>query len=199
MTRPRTLVTSGLAMGLMVILSACSETTTGTASPTGSAVSAATPPTSSSRPQIPTDQPQSGSSSSHPSAAPSALTGISPCSVVPPSTVADFGGSGAGDERKLGIGRDCSWRPAGKPVFGVTFYDTTGVKDAVGSGPQVPVKVGTGAHEAMQQDGGGVCLIEIAMGTTSRADVSVATAASACEKAKTLADAVEPLLPPQVK
>lgn len=191
MTRPRTLAAAGLGAVFVLALSACSTITTGTAS-LGSA---------SSRPQIPTDQPGPATSevtSSSPTI-PSPLAGIDPCSVVPPATVTQFGATGPDEQKKLGIARYCSWKPPGRPGFAIAFFDTAGLKDATGQGPQTSVTVGTGKHDAIEQDRGGVCAVTIAMGVTSRVDVQVATATSACDKAKTLADAVEPLLPPQVK
>jgi hypothetical protein len=113
--------------------------------------------------------------------------------------VTQLGGVGPGEEKKLGIGRDCGWYPSGKDQFGATFFDTAGVNDAVGEGEKKPIVVGSGKHDAMQQNFAGGCVVYLAMSASSRVDVDVTGTDSVCEKAKTLANAVEPLLPPQVK
>lgn len=182
---------------LLLTGAACSKDTTH-----GFPTPATSPPTLStgSRPQIPTDLPEPGPSTSSTSSAPSPLAGVGPCSVVPPAAVAVLGGSGAGEEKKLGLARVCSWNPPGKEPFGVAFFDTAGVKDTVGKGEKTSVQVGTGTHEAVQQDGGGVCAVSIGMSATSRVDVQVGGfPPKSCEQAKSFADTVEPLLPPQVK
>ncbi|MFD8494229.1 DUF3558 family protein [Amycolatopsis sp. NPDC059657] len=197
MRRSHILTNAGLASTMLLALTACgTETTPGTPTPVPSP-SASAP---GSRPQIPTDLPNPGPSTSAPSTAPSALAGISPCSVVPPTAIAELGASGTGEEKKLGLARHCGWYPSGKEALGVGFFDTAGIKDATGRGEKTSVKVGTGAHEAVQQDRGGVCAVSIAIGVTSRVDVQVGGfPPESCQKAKTLADAVEPLLPPQTK
>lgn len=198
MPRSQPLITTGVAAVLLFLIAACDKDASGTALPesTSSAAPSSVP---QSRPQIPTDQHEPGTVTSAPSAAPSPLEGVSPCSVVPPETVAQFGGTGIGEEKKLGIGRHCGWYPSGKDAFSVAFFDTAGVNDARGEGLKTPIRVGVGLHDAFQQRFIGGCAVYLAMGATSRVDVAITGTDSVCEKAKSLADAVEPLLPPQVK
>lgn len=61
----------------------------------------------------------------------------------------------------------------------------------------MPVQVGTRSRDAVQQTFIGGCSVYLATGPRSRVDVLYVGAGSLCDKAKALADVVEPKLPPQ--
>jgi hypothetical protein len=176
-----------LALAALTVLGGCAGT-----SDTGGAVAA--------RPAVPTEAP---APAVPPAPGIGPLAGTPACSLVPPAAAARLGGTGPGREEKIGAARACTWDVPGGDSFGVAVFDSAGLADAVGESPREPVGVGSGAHEAVRQSRHSSCAISIAVTGASRVDVQLtsreASAALSCDRVKPLADAVEPLLPPQSK
>lgn len=133
----------------------------------------------------------------------SPLATVDACSLVPPGVVARLGGSGKGQDRKnYGIfTSDCEWQVPGKYTFGVAVTTVSGIDGVTSDGPKTSVSVGNGQHRAVRSRSGvNTCAISIAVTKTSRVDTQSTPSGDnvqACRVAETLADAVEPKLPPQ--
>jgi hypothetical protein len=172
-----------------LLLAGCTDTRNGTPSPAGSATSA----------------PSTGeSNSADPGSA--TTTSLEPCTLLTPADVTAYGTFKAGEEKKLGKARDCSYQKQRTDaseeggIIGVAIRDDApldSVNDTGGGIKDLDIN-GRKAKQASSQSPLG-CTVALGVGDKARVDVNV-TAVDAVEKACQMATevatkAVEPKLP----
>lgn len=188
----RSVLLCGAAIALAIGASACSDSTTGTASPASS--DSSSPQTqsssseSSSKPGIPTKSSPSGSQSGP-------LADKDPCDLLSGSETSQLD-VGDGESGKIGFGRRCRYKGDGT-MLDVVIFDTLGLKDQETDGQVKKTKVG--GHDATEsQTPLGGCVVAIGISDSTRVDIGAAAlqdAAKACTLSREAAQLLEPKLP----
>lgn len=182
-----------LLLALAAALTACADSTAGTAVPGNGG----TEPTVGQ-----STKPGKQTTSTKPGSAASPLANVDPCTLLTSQGKAQLGISG-GEKENIGSARVCKWRlrgPVDTYFFTVGIYDRLGIKD-IPQNIQLKELPDIGTHKAVQDvdpANPGVCGVTLGVTESSRVRIQVLAGTDttkACDLALQMAKLVEPELP----
>jgi hypothetical protein len=174
-------------------LTGCTDTQTGGPSPVSTG---------------PSGTSSAAASASNQSGADSALAAVQPCGLLTTAEAAQFQAQGPGqvdDTSAAGSTSACGWHgrsASGQSVsFGIDIRAGQGVDEVQANGGQLTDGTVNG-RTARQLADGNSCILALKVGAHSRVDVSVVVvgdtdSTAACQTASSIANIIEPKLPPE--
>ena len=183
----RTLSLAG-ALTAALVLTACSQNSSGTPTPQNTGAEATT----------------SAKASTSNTASATPITDIDPCTLLNPTERTQLGGLGEGERRDLGGGIGCSWLASGKHRIGINLNDKLGIQDLKDPGG-TSIELTVNGRKARKIPGSTqagtnrMCEFGLEIGPSSRALIIVTmvsgTTEEACQIADQAAQVFEPKLP----